>query len=120
MAKTSSERQELLKQLLRERILVIDGAMGTQIQSKGLTAADFGGPEFEGCNEYLNVTRPDVILQIHRDYLAAGADIIETNTFGSTALVLAEYSPLQERAYEITRRGAELARQAADEYMTAE
>ncbi|HEX9016206.1 MAG TPA: homocysteine S-methyltransferase family protein, partial [Chloroflexota bacterium] len=94
--------------------------MGTQIQSKGLTAEDFGGAEFEGCNEYLNITRPDVILGIHRDYLRAGADVVETNTFGSTALVLGEYPPLNERAYEITRRGAELARQAADEFASPE
>ena len=120
MDRVRTERQARLKALLKEQILVIDGATGTQIQSKKLTAADFGGAEFEGCNEFLNITRPDVILGIHRDYLEAGADIVETNTFGSTALVLKEYPPLQERAYEITRRGAELARQAADEYATSE
>ncbi len=114
------ERRAALEAALRERVLVIDGAMGTQIQARGLTAADFGGEAFEGCNEHLNLTRPDVIRQIHRDYLEAGADIIETNTFGSTALVLAEYPPLEEKAYEITRRGAEIAREAADAYTTAE
>lgn len=115
-----SDRGERLKGLLRERVLVIDGAMGTQIQARALGPADFGGPEFEGCNEHLNLTLPDVILEIHRAYLEAGADIVETNSFGSTALVLAEYPPLHERAYEITRRSAELARQAADEYTTLE
>ena len=113
-----SERRTLLKSLIRERILIIDGAMGTQIQARGLSAEDFGGRDFEGCNEYLSLTRPDVILQIHQEYLEAGADIVETNTFGSTELVLREYAPLHEQAYEITRRGAELARQAADEHTT--
>jgi 5-methyltetrahydrofolate--homocysteine methyltransferase len=92
--------------------------MGTAIQARQLTADDFGGEAWEGCNEYLVVTRPDVILDIHREYLRAGADIVETNTFGSTSLVLAEYPPLQERAYEITLKATQLARQAADEYST--
>src|SRR5277367_1494860 len=104
-----------LRELLRERILVLDGAMGTMLQQENLTAADFGGPQLEGCNENLNLTRPDVVLGIHRKYLEAGADIIETNTFGSAPLVLAEYG-LGEYAYEISKRAAELARQAADEY----
>ena len=75
-----------LRELLRERILVLDGAMGTMLQQENLTAADFGGAHHEGCNENLNITRPDVVLGIHRKYLEAGADIIETNTFGSTPL----------------------------------
>jgi 5-methyltetrahydrofolate--homocysteine methyltransferase len=103
-----------LRELLRERILVLDGAMGTMLQQENLTAADFGGPTLEGCNEYLNITRPDVVLSIHNKYLGAGADIIETNSFGSAPLVLAEYG-LGDRAREISRRAAELARQAADE-----
>ncbi|MGH9746153.1 MAG: methionine synthase [Candidatus Acidiferrales bacterium] len=101
-----------LRELLRERILILDGAMGTMLQQENLTAADFGGANLEGCNEYLNVTRPDVVLSIHRKYLEAGADIIETNSFGSTPLVLAEYG-LGDRAREISRRAAELASQAA-------
>src|SRR5271154_6923466 len=103
-----------LRELLRDRILVLDGAMGTMLQQENLTAADFGGPNLEGCNENLNITRPDVVLSIHRKYLEAGADIIETNSFGSAPLVLAEYG-LGERAREISRRASELARQAADE-----
>jgi 5-methyltetrahydrofolate--homocysteine methyltransferase len=67
--------------LLKERILVLDGAMGTMIQSHNLTADDFGGQEYEGCNEYLNITRPDVIRDVHMAYLEAGADIVLTNTF---------------------------------------
>ena len=62
--------------------MVVDGAMGTSIQGKDLGPEDFGGEEYEGCNEYLTLTRPDVILDIHEAYLAAGADILETNTFG--------------------------------------
>ena len=66
----------------RERILVLDGAMGTMIQGRNLTAEDFGGPQMEGCNENLNLTRPDVIQAIHEAYLDAGADMISTNSFG--------------------------------------
>ncbi len=103
----------MIRDLLRERVLVLDGAMGTEIQARHLAAEDFGGPEYEGCNEHLNVTRPDVIEGIHRAYLDAGADILETNTFGSTPLVLAEYG-LSGRAHEITLAGARLARRLAD------
>ncbi len=119
---TTTERNrriERLKQLLQERILVVDGAMGTSIQGKGLTAQDFGGPEYEGCNEYLTITRPDVVRDIHRSYLEAGADIIETNTFGSTPLVLAEYG-LADRAREISRAAAHIAREEADLFSTEE
>src|ERR1700751_5322806 len=82
-----------LRELLRERILVLDGAMGTMLQQENLNAADFGGAHLEGCNENLNLTRPDVVLGVHRKYLEAGADIIETNTFGSTALVVLSTNP---------------------------
>ena len=106
-----------LRELLRERILILDGAMGTMLQQANLTADDFGGAHLEGCNEYLVISRPDVVSEIHRKYLEAGSDIIETNTFGSTPVVLAEYS-LGERAREISRVAAELARQAADKFAT--
>jgi 5-methyltetrahydrofolate--homocysteine methyltransferase len=106
-----------IRELLGTRILVIDGAMGTMLQQENLTAADFGGTQLEGCNENLVLTRPDVVLFIHRKYLDAGADIIETNSFGGTPLVLAEYG-LGDQAYEMNRRAAELARQAADELST--
>jgi 5-methyltetrahydrofolate--homocysteine methyltransferase len=96
---------------------VLDGATGTALQARDLTAEDFGGPQLEGCNENLVITRPDVVLDIHRGYLEAGADIIETNTFGGTAIVLAEYG-LQSRAYEINEQAARLARQAAAEFST--
>ena len=86
------------------------------MQDKDLQPEDFGGEDFDGCNEHLILTRPDLVLDLHRAYLAAGADIVETNTFGATPLVLAEYPPLQEKTYEINRRAAELARQAAAEF----
>jgi 5-methyltetrahydrofolate--homocysteine methyltransferase len=107
-----------LRELLRERILIMDGAMGTMLQQANLTAEDFGGPDLEGCNENLVMTRPDVVLEIHRKYLHAGSDIIETNSFGSTPVVLAEYG-LGEEARRISRVAAELARKAADGFSSA-
>jgi len=98
--------------LLEERILVLDGAMGTMIQQRNLTATDFGGAQFEGCNEHLVLTRPDVIRDIHRQYFAAGADIVETDTFGATPLVLAEYG-LLHKCREINRQAVQLAREAS-------
>jgi 5-methyltetrahydrofolate--homocysteine methyltransferase len=100
-------------------VLVFDGAMGTNIQSQNLTAEDFGGPDYEGCNEYLVETKPEAITKVHRDFLAAGADVIETDTFGSSPLVLAEYG-LADRAYELSRKAAELAKQCTADYSTPE
>jgi 5-methyltetrahydrofolate--homocysteine methyltransferase len=104
------------------RILVLDGAMGTMIQRRGLTEADFRGERFNahardlrGNNDLLILTRPDVISDIHRRYLAAGADIIETNTFSSTSVAQADYG-LEHLAYELNVEGARLARAAADEW----
>jgi len=111
------EREALLRKALEQRILVLDGAMGTAIQGLGLSADDFGGAALEGCNEQLVRTRPDVIAAIHRSYLEAGADIIETNTFGGTRLVLGEYG-LEEATYEINYRAARLAREVADAHST--
>ncbi|HKS68677.1 MAG TPA: methionine synthase [Candidatus Acidoferrales bacterium] len=106
-----------LRELLRQRVLVLDGAMGTMLQQQNLTAEDFGGPKLEGCNENLVLTRPDVVLGIHRKYLEAGSDIIETDSFGGTPIVLAEYG-LAGKTREINRRASELARRAADEFST--
>jgi 5-methyltetrahydrofolate--homocysteine methyltransferase len=103
-----------LGETLSRRILILDGAMGTMIQAAGLTADDFGGPSYEGCNEHLNLTRPDVIRGIHAAYLDAGADAVSTNTFGCAPYVLAEYG-LADRAHEITLAAARLAREAAGE-----
>jgi 5-methyltetrahydrofolate--homocysteine methyltransferase len=70
---------------------VFDGAMGTNLQVQNLTAEDFGGPEYEGCNEYLVHTKPEAVATVHRGFFEAGADVIETDTFGGTSIVLAEY-----------------------------
>ncbi len=104
-------RTQALLESLEERILVLDGATGTALQGYTLTAADFGGPELEGCNENLCRTRPDVVRGLSEFYLAAGADIVETNSFGSTPLVLAEYG-LADHAFELSRLSAALAREA--------
>jgi 5-methyltetrahydrofolate--homocysteine methyltransferase len=100
-----------LLETLEERVMVMDGATGTGLQAANLTAEDFGGSELEGCNENLCLTRPDVIEQLHASYLEAGADIVETNSFGGTPLVLAEYG-LEEKAFELNREAARLARVA--------
>src|SRR6266852_7773704 len=116
---TIPERSVLLGDLLRRRILVLDGAMGTMIQGRGLTAADFGGAQYEGCNEQLNLTRPDVIADIHAAYIEAGADLISTNTFGCAPYVLAEYG-LAERCHDITLAAARICRAAVDRAFTAD
>ena len=101
-----------LRAALSERILVLDGAMGTMIQAANLTADDFGGASLEGCNEHLNLTRADVIRDIHAAYFDAGADLVSTNTFGCAPYVLGEYG-LADRAYEISLAAARLAGEAA-------
>jgi 5-methyltetrahydrofolate--homocysteine methyltransferase len=111
------ESAKALRELLSERILVLDGAMGTMLQQRHLTAEDFGGAALEGCNENLVRTRPDVVLDIHRKYFEAGSDIVETNSFGGAPIVLAEYG-LAADAHFLNKRSAELARQAADESST--
>ncbi|WP_390622192.1 methionine synthase [Bacillus tuaregi] len=102
---------------MNNKILIMDGAMGTMLQEANLSADDFGGEQLEGCNENLNLTRPDVIESIHRQYLEAGADIIETNTFGATRIVLDEYG-LGSKAYEINLIAAQIARRAVDSIST--
>ncbi|NBX76120.1 MAG: methionine synthase [Proteobacteria bacterium] len=105
----------LLKERLKTHLLVLDGAMGTAIQNLNLHASDFGGPQFEGCNENLVLTKPDIIRNIYEDYFKAGADIIETNTFGATPLVLEEYG-LGFKTSEINFEAAQIARKTADKY----
>jgi 5-methyltetrahydrofolate--homocysteine methyltransferase len=108
-----NESGKALQELLGQRILVLDGAMGTMLQQANLSAEDFGGAALEGCNENLVRTRPDVVLDIHRKYFESGADIVETNSFGGAPIVLAEYG-LAADAPELNRLAAQLARQAAD------
>jgi len=108
-----------LHDALKQRILILDGAMGTMIQQVDLTGADFGGEDLDGCNEMLVLTRPELIQRIHEEYLEAGADLIETNTFGATSVVLAEYD-IQDRAREINLEAARIAKAAADRFSTPE
>jgi 5-methyltetrahydrofolate--homocysteine methyltransferase len=102
-------------ELVRERVVVYDGAFGTYIQTLGLTADDFGGPDLEGCNELLCLTRPDVIAQMHEGMFQAGADVVETASFGSFAVPLGEYG-IPERAHELCVASARIAREVADGY----
>lgn len=108
-----------LQEQLKKRILILDGAMGTMIQQADLSEDDFGGAELDGCNEMLVLTRPEIIQTIHEQYFEAGADIVETNTFGATSVVLAEYD-IPEKARDINLAAAKLARNAADKYSTPE
>src|SRR5690349_24325844 len=93
---------------LRQRVLFFDGAMGTQIQARELDAEAFGGKRWEGCNDALSLTRPDVIEAIHEAYFEAGADVVETNTFQASRLRLTEWE-LGERTLELNRAAASLA-----------
>ncbi|QJD82543.1 methionine synthase [Cohnella herbarum] len=114
---TLTQNKPSLQEALNSRILILDGAMGTMIQQADLSADDFGSDDLDGCNEILVLTRPDVISRIHEAYLEAGSDIIETNTFGATAVVLSEYD-IPEKAREINLAAARLAREACDKYST--
>jgi len=112
--------QKKLKESLAQRILVLDGAMGTQIQLRKLSEADYRGTRFadwprdvQGNNELLSLTRPDIISQIHRDYLEAGADILETNTFNAQRISMADYG-MEELSYELNVASARLAKEQAD------
>ncbi|HEX8889636.1 MAG TPA: methionine synthase [Pyrinomonadaceae bacterium] len=102
---------------LKERIVVFDGAMGTNLQAQNLTVDDFGGPQFEGCPEYLLITKPEAIEKVHTAFFDVGCDVIETNSFGGTAVVLAEYQ-IPQMAYELNFKAAELAKKIANDYST--
>lgn len=114
--------EQKLRDILNKRIMIIDGAMGTMIQRYKLTEADYRGERFKdwhldvkGNNDMLVLTQPHIIKEIHREYLDAGADIIETNTFSAQAVALADYD-MQAYAYEISKEAAKVARQAVEEY----
>jgi 5-methyltetrahydrofolate--homocysteine methyltransferase len=104
-------------EILQEKIVVFDGATGTHLQGQNLTADDFGGEHLNGCNEYLVVSKPSAVENVHRDYLEAGADVIETDSFGSTSFVLGEYG-VAEQAYDLNLRAARIARRVAGEFST--
>src|SRR5271169_1922826 len=97
---------------VRERVVVYDGATGTNLQLRGLTADDFGGAALEGCNELLVVTRPDVIAELHESFFAVGVDVVETDSFGSLPWVLAEYG-IASRTHELAAASARIAREVA-------
>ena len=105
--------------LLAQRVLIFDGAMGTQLMALDLSPADFGGGPIAGCNEVLVLTRPDIVRSIHESYLAAGADVVETDSFTGSRLKLEEYG-LGEQTYEINFRAAAIAREACDAFSTAQ
>src|SRR2546423_7206894 len=122
---TPQDRIARLEQLLRERIAIIDGAMGTMIQTYNLDEAGYRGERFKdfphdlkGNNDLLSITQPRIIQEIHGQYLEAGADLIETNTFNSTSISMADYK-LENLAYELNVAGAKNARAAADAVMAA-
>src|ERR1700710_994416 len=112
-----------IQQCLKERILILDGAMGTMIQRHKLEEKDFRNEALKdhahplkGNNDLLSITRPDIIKEIHQQYFEAGADIIETNTFGGTIVAQADYFLNEEWVYQINYQAAKIAREAADEY----
>ena len=106
-------------QALKERIVVFDGAMGTNLQVQNLTVEDFGGPQLEGCNEYLLISKPEAVEKVHAGFMEVGCDVVETNSFGSTSVVLSEYN-IADMTYELNLKAAQLARRIASDYSTRE
>jgi 5-methyltetrahydrofolate--homocysteine methyltransferase len=104
-------------QTLRERIVVFDGAMGTNLHAQGLTIEDYGGPQFENCNEHLLLTRPDAVEKVHAGFLEAGCDVVETDSFNGTSIVLGEFG-IGHMAYELNVKAAKLARRVASDFST--
>jgi 5-methyltetrahydrofolate--homocysteine methyltransferase len=104
---------------IKERIVVFDGAMGTNLQLQNLTVDDFGGPQLEGCNEYLLISKPEAVENVHSAFFEVGCDVVETNSFGSTSVVLSEYN-IAHLTYELNFKAAELARRIAADYSTKE
>jgi 5-methyltetrahydrofolate--homocysteine methyltransferase len=105
------------RDILKEKVIVFDGATGTHFQGQGLSVDDFGGEQYHGCNEYLVLSKPSAVEKVHHDYLEAGCDVVETNSFGSTSIVLAEYG-LADRSYELNLESARIAKRIAHEFST--
>ncbi|MFE5261781.1 homocysteine S-methyltransferase family protein, partial [Streptomyces coelicoflavus] len=106
-------RVSALREALATRVVVADGAMGTMLQAQNPTLEDF--QQLEGCNEVLNLTRPDIVRSVHEEYFAVGVDAVETNTFGANHSALGEYD-IPERVHELSEAGARVAREVADEF----
>ena len=104
---------------LEERVLIYDGAMGTNLQEQKLTAEHFGGEQYNGCNDYLVISYPEAVERVHRSFLEVGVDVLETDTFRASRITLDEYG-LEDQVIQINRKAAELARRLADEYSTPE
>ena len=109
----SAARIDALREALASRVVVADGAMGTMLQAQDPTLDDF--QQLEGCNEILNITRPDIVRSVHEEYFAAGVDCVETNTFGANHSAMGEYD-IPERIYELSEAGVRIAREVADEF----
>ncbi|MFJ1840109.1 homocysteine S-methyltransferase family protein, partial [Streptomyces sp. NPDC088175] len=107
---------DTLREALATRVVVADGAMGTMLQAQDPSLDDF--QDLEGCNEILNVTRPDIVRSVHEEYFAVGVDCVETNTFGANLAALGEYD-IPERVFELSESGARIAREVADEFTAA-
>ena len=105
--------------LLKEKIIVFDGAMGTYLQSLDLPIEDWGGANFENCSENLLYTRPDAIESVHKAFLDVGCDVIETNSFGGSEVVLIEFG-IADKTYDVNKKAAELAKRIAKDYSTAD
>jgi 5-methyltetrahydrofolate--homocysteine methyltransferase len=116
MTRTYTNRRYL--DALEKKVLVFDGAMGTSLQKQNLAAADFGGEQYNGCNDFLVISRPEAVEKVHRSFLEVGVDVLETDTFRANRITMKEYG-LQERVGEINETAARLARRLADEYATA-
>jgi 5-methyltetrahydrofolate--homocysteine methyltransferase len=101
--------------ILSEKIIVFDGATGTHLQGQNLTPDDFGGEQYNGCNEYLVITKPSAVENVHQDYLDAGCDVIETNSFGGTSIVLSEYD-LAKQSYSLNHKAAQIAKKMAGDF----
>src|SRR5215475_13631369 len=110
----AEERQKALQDILEQRVLILDGAMGSMLHQRA-KIADFGGPEYENCCENILRVRPELILDIHRAYFAAGADMVETDSFGGHRVTLADFK-LEDHTYELNFKAAQVARQAAEEF----
>src|SRR5213596_1330298 len=103
---------------LKERIVVFDGAMGTNLHAQDLTVEDYGGPQFEGCPEHLLISKPEAVEKVHAEFLEVGCDVVETNSFGGASIVLAEYG-IANLAYDLNLKAAQLARKVAADFSTA-
>jgi methionine synthase (B12-dependent) (EC 2.1.1.13) len=117
MADTKLINKDAYLRELDKRVLLFDGAMGTMLQLQKLTAADFGGEHYLGCNDYLTLSSPETVARIHKAYLEAGADVVETDSFRANRLTLADYD-LADKTYEINYAAAQIARKTADEFST--